>query len=147
MSMKERITQDLKDAMRAKDAAKRDTLRNVQAAIKQVEVDQQKQLDDAGIIKVLMSEAKKRREGIEIYESAGRTADADVERQELGIIESYLPQQLSRDEIKTLAQGVIDDVGATSMKDMGKVMSGLMAKVKGQADGRLVNEIVRELLG
>ncbi len=146
MSLKDRLNQDLKAAMKNKDTARRDVLRSLQAAIKQVEIDKQTQLDDDGILSVLQSEVKKRRESIEAFESGGRDADVKVEQAALTTIESYLPAQLSREEIKTIAQSVIEETGASSMSDMGKVMGAIMAKVKGQVDGRLVNEVVRELL-
>jgi uncharacterized protein YqeY len=146
MSMKERLNEDLKAAMKNKDFTRRDSLRNLQAAIKQVEIDQRIEMDDEAVIKVLMSEAKKRRESIEAYERAARSDKAENERLELQLIESYLPQQLSRDEIRVIAQAVITEIGAASPKDIGKVMAVIMAKVKGKADGRVVSEVIRELL-
>lgn len=146
MSLKDRLNADLKDAMKSKDTARRDVIRSLQAAIKQVEVDKQTQLDDDAILSVLQSEIKKRRESIEAFESGGRDADAETERQGLAIVETYMPAQLSREEIKAIAETVIAETGASSMKDMGQVMGIIMARVKGQADGRQVNEVVRELL-
>ncbi len=146
MSLRKRLNEDLKDAMRSKHASRRDTYRGLLAAVKQVEVDQQQELDDDGIVKVLMAEAKKRREAIESYESAGRADDAHAEQVELSLIGEYLPEQMSRDAIRAIAETVISEVGATSMKDMGKIMPAVMSKVKGQADGRLVSEVVREML-
>ena len=146
MTTKEQINQDLKQAMKAKDDAKRDTLRGVMAALRQVEVDEQKTLSEDDITSILMSEAKKRREAIEAFEAGGRADEAERERQELSLIESYLPAQLSRDELTAIIQATIADVGASSPQDMGKVMGAVMPKVRGQADGRLVNQLVRELL-
>jgi uncharacterized protein YqeY len=147
MELKTRINEDLKAAIKSKDATRRDAIRNLQAAIKQREVDSRKTLEDAEIVEILMTEAKKRRESIEHFEQAGRTDSAESERFELRLIEGYLPQQMSRDEIRAEAQTAIAEVGAVSPKDMGRVMGMLMPRVKGRADGRLVNEIVRELLG
>lgn len=147
MDLKTRLQQDLKEAMKNKEVTRRDTVRAIQAAIKQIEVDERKELNDADIIKVLKSEAKKRNESIEAYEQAGRTKEVEAEKAELAIIDQYLPAQLSRDEVKAMAQEVIAEVGATSSKEMGKIMPVMMKRLKGQADGKLVNEVIREILG
>lgn len=146
MSLKEQVRLDLADAMRSGDKEKRDTLRLLMAAIKQVEVDQQVELDDAGVLTVLEKQAKQRRESIEEYSAAGRQDLVDEEQAQLVLIESYLPEQMSRDQIADIASKVIDEVGARDPKDMGKVMGRLMPMLKGKADGRLINEVVRELL-
>jgi uncharacterized protein len=146
MNPKEKIQQDLKAAMKAGDIQKRETLRLLMAAFKQVEVDKRIELSESDATGILMSEAKKRREAIEEMDKAGRTELAAQERYELGVIEEYLPKQLSRDEIAALAQQAIQDAGATSPKDMGNVMKVLMPRLKGQADGKVVNAIVQELL-
>lgn len=145
-SLKVKLSDDLKTAMKDKDVPRRDILRALQAAIKQVEVDERKELDDAGVLKVLSAEAKRRREAMEAFHSGGRTEDAEKEHQELGMIEAYLPKQLSRDEVKAIAQAAIAETGVTSLKELGKVMPVIMGKVQGHADGRTVNEVVRELL-
>lgn len=144
MHPKEQITADIKDAMRNKDNFRRDTLRSLSAAFKQAEVDQRKELTEEDALVILQKEAKRRQEAITDLEKAGR--DIDQEVQEMELINSYLPQQLDRDSIKTLAQEAIAEVGAESVKEMGKIMSVLMPRLKGQADGKLVNEVVRELL-
>lgn len=146
MSIKAQMNDDLKQAMKDKAVAKRDAIRNVLAAIRQVEVDTQKELDDEAILKVLASEAKRRRESIEAFEQGGRAEDAESERAELTMIEAYLPQQLSRAELEPIVAAAIASTGATTPQDMGKVMSAVMAQVKGQADGKLINQIVRDLL-
>lgn len=146
MHPKEQIQQDLKAAMRAKDTQRREVLRLLLAALKQVEVDQQKELSAEETQGVLMSEAKKRRETIEEAKSAGRSEMAAQEEYELAVIEAYLPRQLDRDEIEALARETIEEVGATTPKDMGNVMRVLMPRLKGRADGKLVNTVVRELL-
>ena len=146
MHPKEQITQDLKAAMKAGDTRKRGVLRLMLAAFKQAEVDRQKELTPEDALGILMSEAKKRREAIEEMEKAGRQALADQERYELSVIEAYLPAQMSREEVERIAREVIAEVGATTPKDMGRVMKAIMPRVKGQADGKLVNSIVRELL-
>ncbi|RMG87762.1 MAG: GatB/YqeY domain-containing protein [Chloroflexi bacterium] len=136
----------LKDAMRNKDNARRDTLRMLLNAVRQVEIDERRELSAEDVTAILQKEAKRRRESIDEYTKAGREDLAEGERAELAIIEEFLPQQLSREEIMRLAQEVVAQVGASSPKDMGKVMGALMPKVKGLADGKLVNEVVRELL-
>ncbi len=136
----------LKDAMRNKDHARRDTLRMLLNAVRQVEIDERRELSAEDVTAILQKEAKRRRESIDEYTKAGREDLAAGERAELAIIEEFLPQQLSREEIMRLAQEVVAQVGASSPKDMGKVMGTLMPKVKGLADGKLVNEVVRELL-
>ncbi len=146
MHPKEQITQDLKAAMKAGDTQKRGVLRLMLAAFKQAEVDRQKELSAEDALAILMTEAKKRREAIEEMEKAGREELAAQERYELSVIEAYLPQQMSREEIEQLVREVIAEVGATTPKDMGRVMKAIMPRVKGKADGKLVNGIVRELL-
>ncbi|HID53556.1 MAG TPA: GatB/YqeY domain-containing protein [Anaerolineae bacterium] len=146
MTLKEQLNEDVKEAMRSGDKEKRDTLRLLQAAIKQEEIDGQTTLDDAGVQAVLTRQAKQRRESIADYEKAGRSELAEEERRQLVIIESYLPQMMSREEIESLAAQAIAEVNASDVKDMGKVMGRLMPQLKGKADGRLVNEVVRGLL-
>ncbi len=146
MTLKEQLRLDTADAMRAGENEKRDTLRLLLAAIKQIEIDGQLSLDDAGVQTVLAKQAKQRRESIVDYERAGRADIADLEKAELVIIESYLPQMMSREEITEVATQTIADLGADGPKDTGRVMGSLMPQVKGKADGRLVSEVVRELL-
>lgn len=146
MPIKEQLTQDMKAAMRTGETEKRDTLRMLLAAIKQVEIDERVTLDDAGVMEVLTKQAKQRRESITDYEQAGRGEMAAAEKSELTIIESYLPQMMDRDEIQALAAKIVAQLGVTDAKGMGQVMGRLMPQVKGKADGRLVNEVVRDLL-
>lgn len=146
MGLKEQLANDMKNALREGDKDKRRVLSMLSAAIKQVEVDERKTLDDTAVLDVLMKQAKQRRESIADYEKAGRPEQAAEEQYELSVIEAYLPKMMSREEVAALAGEIIAEVGASSPKDMGKVMGKLMPKVKGQADGRLVNQVVRELL-
>ncbi|HFC11913.1 MAG TPA: GatB/YqeY domain-containing protein [Anaerolineae bacterium] len=146
MTKKEQLMADLKVAMRAKDTQTRNTLRMLQAAIKQVEVDGGKTLDDKGVLDVLTKQAKQRRESIKQYAAAGRDDLVEPEKLELAVIERYLPKMMSSSEVKAVAQQVIEAVGASSPKDMGKVMGRLMGQLKGKADGKVVNQVVRELL-
>ena len=146
MSLKEQLKTELKDAMRNKETLRRDVIRSLQAAIKQKEVDGQKELDDGAVLKVLQAEAKKRNESIEAYKSADRDDMVSAEEAELEIIQSYLPKQLSRDELLVIVKAVVEETGATSTKEMGKIMPALMKRVQGKADGKLLNELVREVL-
>lgn len=146
MSLKQQLQDDLKEAMRGGDAARRDVLRLMMAAIKQAEVDSQKALDDAGVQDVLTKQAKQRRESITDYENAGRADLAAGEQAELAIIEVYLPQMMSEAEVRAVAAELIAELGVTDAKGMGQVMGRLMAQLKGKADGRVVNQVVRDLL-
>lgn len=147
MTIKNQMNDDLKEAMKNKDIMRRDVLRAMLAAIKQVEVDKRTDLDDATIIQVLMTETKKAREAIQDLEKGGRAEEIATRRAEIDIIESYLPRQLSREEIRAEVEAIVKEVGASSAKDKGKVMQVLMPRVKGKADGKLVNEVVSEVLG
>ena len=147
MSLKEQLTSDLKEAMRERDNVRRDTLRLVLAALHNAEIAAGGELDEAGVTDVLAKEAKRRRESIEEFRKAGRQDLVDKEEAELAVISSYLPQQLSREEIAEAARQAIQETGASGPKDLGKVMPVLMGRFRGRADGREVNEVVRELLG
>lgn len=136
----------LKQAMKDKDTVTRDVIRMTMSALKQEEVDSREELDAEGASKILMKEVKKRRDAIEELEQAGREDLLEKERRELAIIEQFLPEQMSREEIESIVDDVIAQTGASSQKDMGKVMGAVMPKVRGKADGKLVNEVVREKL-
>ncbi len=146
MHPKEQLQADLKVAMKSGDTQRKDALRFVMAAIKQVEIDSRTQLTEEQTYAVLASEAKKRRDSLTEMRKAGRNDLADQEQMELTLIESYLPQQLSRDELEVEARKAIEETGARTAKDVGNVMKVLMPRVKGRADGKLVNEVVRTLL-
>lgn len=145
-TVRETLTAALKEAMVAKDNARRDVIRLIQSAIKQVEIDTRKEMTDEDALTVIQREAKKRREAIEEANKAGRSDIAENEQAELVIIEGFLPRQLSLEEVKAIAAEIIAQVGAAGPKDQGKVMGPLMAKVKGLAAGNIVNQAVRELL-
>ncbi len=136
----------LKKAMIAKESLRRDVLRLTMSAFKQVEVDERKELTAEDAMNILQREVKKRRESIDEARNAGRQDIVDQEELELTYLIVFLPTQLTRDEIVALVREVITESGATSAKEMGKVMGLLSPKVKGKADGKLVNEIVREQL-
>ncbi|MCY3834427.1 MAG: GatB/YqeY domain-containing protein [Chloroflexi bacterium] len=144
--LKLELQTELKSAMKAKDADRRNAIRLLQSAIKQAEVDGQSELDDDAIRDILRKEAKKRRETISELERAGRSSEAAAERVELAVTEEFLPRQLTSEELAPIIQAAIAEVGAASMKDMGLVMRAVMPKVQGLADGRAVNAIVKEFL-
>ena len=145
--IKASLQDELKAAMRQRDSQRRNAIRLLQSSIKQVEIDTRAQLDDDGVLKILRREAKQRRETISEMEDAGRTDDADDARYELELIETFLPRQMTEDELRPIVAAAVAEVGATSMKQMGQVMKAVMPRVQGRADGRAVNAIVRELLG
>ena len=147
MSLKDRITQDVKDAMRAKDKARLSTLRLITAAIKQREVDERIELDDTQVTLVLDKMVKQRRESIVQFEKAGRNDLIAIETSELEIIKPYLPEQLGDDEINTLIDSALEQTGATSVKDMGKVMGQLKSELQGRADMGAVSALIRAKLG
>jgi hypothetical protein len=144
MHPKEQIQADLKDAMKAKDAFRRDTLRQLSAAFKQAEVDERKELSEEDAIKILKKEAKRREESIADLEKAGR--DTSDEQAELELISAYLPEEMDRATIEKFAREAVAEAGATSPKEMGDVMKILMPRLGGQADGKVVSEVVRGLL-
>jgi hypothetical protein len=146
MNLKETLRADMETAMREGDTVKRDTLRMILAAIKQDEVDQQTVLDDDECQKVLVKQAKQRKESIADAKKAGRDDLVREEQAELAIIEAYLPQMMSRAEIEAQAADVIRELGASGMQDMGRVMGQLMPRLQGRADGKLTSQVVRELL-
>jgi uncharacterized protein YqeY len=144
--MKARLEQDLRDAMKAQDAVRRDTVRFALAAIHNEEVAKRGELDDAAIEGVLRKQNKMRRESIDAFTKGGRTELAARETKELEILESYLPKQLDEAAVRAAAQRAIAETGATGPKEQGKVMQKLMPELKGQADGGMVSRVVSELL-
>jgi uncharacterized protein len=146
MELKARIQADTAAAMRAGDAEKRDALRMLLAAIKQVEVDERRALSDADVVAVLTRQVKQLRESISDAEKSGRNTLAAQVQAELAIIETYLPQMMSREEVRARAEQIIDQLGVRDPRAMGQVMGRLMPELKGQAEGRVVTEVVQELL-
>ncbi|HEB75083.1 MAG TPA: GatB/YqeY domain-containing protein [Nitrospirae bacterium] len=145
MSILERIDGDLKVAMKSSDKVSVSTLRMVKASLKNLEIEKG-ELSDDDVIGVLSTLAKQRRESIAEFDKGGRRDLADQERGELAVILSYLPEQLSEEELADLVREAVRETGATSLKDMGRVMQSLMPRLKGRADGRLVSQKVKELL-
>ncbi len=146
MNLKQQLQADTATAMRDGDNNRRDTLRMLLAAIQQEEVDGRVELDDDGVEKIISKQAKQRKESIVDAEKAGRLELIAQEEAELAIIEEYLPQQMTEDEVRQIATNVIAALGASEMADMGRVMGRLMPELHGRADGRLASQVVRELL-
>jgi hypothetical protein len=146
MNTKDRLAQDLKDAMRAKDEIRKRTIRMALAAVKNAEIDQQTELGETEILVILQKEVKSRNETIEGAEKAGRDDLIAEANHEIEILEKYLPQAISPEELEAIVTETIADINATSMKEMGQVMQAVMPKVRGRADGKDVNQIVRKLL-
>lgn len=146
MSLNDKISEDLKTAMKARDSVKVTTLRMVRAQFKDTEIAKGKTLSEDELLSVLNSAAKKRKEAIAIYEKSDRPELLKQEQSELEIIAAYLPEQMSADEIEKVVIKTIADVGATSVQDLGKVMGATMKELKGKADGKLIQDIVRQKL-
>ena len=144
--LQQKLTDDLKQAMKDGDAVKRSVIRLVMAAIKNAEIAKQKALEDSDILGIIAKEIRQRKESIEAFKEGDRPELAANEEAEMTVLEAYMPAQMSRDEIVAEAKKVIGEVGAESIRDKGKVMPQLIAKLKGQADGREINEVVTELL-
>jgi hypothetical protein len=147
MSIKDRIQQDMKDAMRARDKSRLATIRLILAAIKQREVDERIELDETQVITVLDKMIKQRRESISHFEQAGRDDLIARDQEEIGVITPYLPAALSEDEIRQLIDTALQDTGASSVKDMGKVMAQLKPKLAGRADMGAVSALIKARLG
>jgi uncharacterized protein YqeY len=146
MSLKNQITEDMKSAMKAGDKDRLKVVRLIMAAIKQVEVDSRSELDDNGVLGVLEKMVKQRRDSVEQFEKGGRDDLAAIERAEIEVLEAYLPEKLSADELAALVDEVIAATGAESIRDMGKVMGQIKARAAGRADMGAVGAIVKERL-
>jgi uncharacterized protein YqeY len=147
MDLKERVSEDLKKAMKSGEKLKVSTLRLLLSEIKNAEIAKRGELDEGEALAVAAREARKRRESIEEFARGGRQDLVDKESAELEILTAFLPEQMPEDELRGLIARAIDEAGAESPKDLGKVMSVLMPRVKGKADGKVVNRLVRESLG
>jgi len=146
MSLKQVLLDDLKTAMKEKDNIRKNVITMVRAGILQVEKDKKIELDDEGVLEVIAKAVKQRKDSLPEYEKSNRPDLVENLKREIDILMSYLPQQLSEDELDNIVTQTIYEVGAQSAKDMGQVMKALMPKVKGRADGRLVNELVKKHL-
>ncbi|MGP1366872.1 MAG: GatB/YqeY domain-containing protein [Schwartzia sp. (in: firmicutes)] len=148
MPLKEKLTADMKEAMKAREAGRQrlGVIRLVRGVIRQQEIDGQRELDDDAVLAVISKEVKQRRDSIEEFQKGGRTDLVRQNEEEIAILMDYLPQQMTEDEVRSAVMEAVAATGAVAPRDMGKVMKELMPKVKGRADGKLVNQIVRELL-
>ncbi|HHK5989629.1 GatB/YqeY domain-containing protein [Neisseria sp. HMSC069H12] len=146
MSLKTQLTEDMKTAMRAKDQVSLSTIRLINAAIKQFEVDERTEADDAKVISILTKMVKQRKDSAKIYAEAGRQDLADKENAEIEILNRYLPQMMSAEEIKTVVEAAITETGASGMADMGKVMGVLKTRLAGKADMGEVNKVLKAAL-
>ena len=144
--LKEKLLEDLKNSMKDKNIIRKNVVQMVRASILQVEKDKQIELDDNKIIEVIAKEAKKRKDSLADYEKAGREDLISQIKEEISILEEYLPKQLSAEELEVKVKEIIEEVGATSMKDMGNVMKAAKEKIGAAADGRTINEMVKKLL-
>lgn len=146
MSLKDRLMEDLKDSMRNKDTVKKNTITMIRAAIKQKEVDERIELEDKAILDIISKQLKERNNAIEDFKKGDRQDLVDTTKEEIEILLNYLPKQLTEEEVKEIVAKTIDEVNAKSMKDIGVVMQSVMPKVKGRADGNIVNKIARQIL-
>jgi uncharacterized protein YqeY len=146
MSLKEKLNEDLKQAMRDKEVVKRDSIRAINTMIKQIEVDERRVLDDAEVIKLVQRGIKQREEAISQYSAASRTDLVEKEQSQIDVFMIYLPKQLNDEELEAGMKDIIQEVKAESIKDMGKVMGAASKKFAGVADGKRINEMVKKLL-
>lgn len=147
MSLIQQLDQDMKAAMKQKDKDTLSTIRMVRAAIKKVEIDKRTGLSEEDVLEVLVREIKQRKDSLNEFEKAGRDDLAQKEKREIEILSTYLPKQLTEEELRQIVEQAIAQTGATSKKEMGKVMSAVVPLVKGRADGKQVNQLVQQLLG
>ncbi len=143
MSLKERLQEDLKSSMKNKETVKKSVITLIRASIKQYEVDNRVELDEEGIIDLISKQLKQRNDALEEFKKANRDDLVSETEAEIKVLKEYLPQQLSEEELNEIVKETISEVGATSMKDMGKIMSAIMPKTKGRADGKLINKLVQ----
>ncbi len=146
MSIREKINEDIKNAMKSGDELVKMVLRGTMAAIKQIEIDERKELEEDEVLKIVQKEVKSRKESIADAKKAERPDLIEIAEKEMEILSVFLPEAMSEEELTTIIKDVIVEVGASSMADMGKVMGGVMPKVKGRADGGQINQIVKQLL-
>lgn len=147
MSLKQQLKDDVKVAMREKQIVKRNAIRTINTMIKQIEVDERKELNDEEIVKLIQKGIKQREEAISQYKEVNREDLVQKEQEQIDIFELYLPKQLTDEELEKEIQNIINEVNATSMKDMGKIMNPAKEKIGGSADGKRINQMVKKLLG
>lgn len=147
MTLKDRLTNDLKEAMKNKEQVRKSVVTLIRAGIKQCEVDNRQELTDEDIISLISKQLKQRKDALSDFEKANRIDLIEQTNQEIAILENYLPEQLDNVELKEIITKVVEEVGATSMKDMGKVMAKTISLVQGRADGKRINAMVKQILG
>ncbi|WP_273160726.1 GatB/YqeY domain-containing protein [Filifactor alocis] len=147
MTLKDRLTNDLKEAMKNKEQVRKSVVTLIRAGIKQCEVDNRQELTDEDIISLISKQLKQRKDALSDFEKANRIDLIEQTNQEIAILENYLPEQLDDVELKEIITKVVEEVGATSMKDMGKVMAKTISLVQGRADGKRINAMVKQILG
>lgn len=147
MTLKDKLKEDLKSAMKEKDTIRKNVVQLIKAGVLQVEKDSKVTLDDDGVLDVIAKQLKQRRDSLPEYEKSGRDDLISQLKREMDILMEYLPPQLSHEELEAIVKQAVEETGAQSVKDMGKVMAAVMPKTKGRADGKEINQIARELLG
>jgi uncharacterized protein YqeY len=147
VSLKEQLAADLKSAMKEKNVVRKNVVQMVRAGVLQIEKDNKVTLDDEGVLDVIAKQLKQRRDSLPDYEKSGRDDLIAELKAEMDVLMEYLPKQLTEEELREIVKDAVETTGASSMKDMGKVMSAVMPKTKGRADGKLINRIAKELLG
>lgn len=146
MSLKEKIRQDMVSATKSRDLVALSTLRMLLASVKNREIELRKEADDAEVMKIIATSIKQRNESVELYDKGGRSDLVEKETREKEVLEAYLPPQMNREDLVSLIEEVISEVGALGVSDIGKVMKDLMPRVTGRADGKKVSDLVREIL-
>ena len=146
MTLKETFMEEMKNAMKEKNEMKKNVVTMVRAAIKQYEVDNRVELDDSGVLDIVAKEVKKRKDSLPEYEKSGRTELIQGLKTEIEYLVKYLPEQMTEDEVRNVVKETITEIDAQGMKDMGKVMSAVIAKTKGRADGKIISTLVKEML-
>ena len=147
MSLKEQLLEDMKNAMKDKNVIRKNTVQIVRAGVLQVEKDNRITLDDDGILDIISKEVKKRRDVFPDYEKSGRQDLIDDLKAEIDVLLQYLPQQLTEEELEVIVRQVVQETGASSVKDMGRIMQAVMPLVKGRTDGKMINLIVKKIIG
>ena len=146
MSLKEILAEDLKSAMKDKDVVRKNTVQMVRAAVLQIEKDKKVTLDDEGVLEVIAKQLKQRKDSLPDYEKSGRDDLIAELKAEIDVLMKYLPEQLTKEELEVIVKEAVEATGASSMKDMGKIMAAVMPKTKGRADGKMINEIAKAML-
>ncbi len=146
MSLKEILAEDLKSAMKDKDTVRKNTVQMVRAAVLQFEKDKKVTLDDEGVLEVIAKQLKQRKDSLPDYEKSGRDDLIAELKAEIDVLMKYLPEQLTKEELEVIVKEAVEATGASSMKDMGKIMAAVMPKTKGRADGKMINEIAKAML-